>query len=186
VLHVVKAFDRLQFNKLLKMVSRGNVSWKALGASNPVRCDQIGRATFDRWATVYLPGFPIIGGRWYYEVEMLSRLDSPQIGFGTLQTDVSGQNGLGDDKNGWAVDLSRCKLWHEGPARDFGQPAGAGHTVCCVIDADAGTIRFGCDGNFRAPFGTAFSSVDADARLRSSGYFAFGAPPPPLYAMMSC
>ena len=61
------------------------------------------------------PGAHLRGGKWVYEVEILSTGGSIiQVGWGTSMFRPSEDNGdgVGDDEHSWSYDGNRCKAWH--------------------------------------------------------------------------
>ena len=76
----------------------------------------------DGWTTWFTCGLPDLAqssGKFYFEIQLLSEFQYPQIGW--LTTDFQAAdaedfdgNGVGDDEHGWAFDGQRCKFWHDG------------------------------------------------------------------------
>ena len=67
------------------------------------------------WFTCGAPNLAQSRGKFYHEIQILSEFGCPQLGW--LSTDFGGEvddQGVGDDANGWAFDVSRCGWWHGG------------------------------------------------------------------------
>uniref|UniRef100_A0A6B2LAZ3 B30.2/SPRY domain-containing protein n=1 Tax=Arcella intermedia TaxID=1963864 RepID=A0A6B2LAZ3_9EUKA len=88
-------------------------------------------------------------GQWYYEVTLFGQ-GLFQIGWATDNFNPSpeGGNGVGDDKNSWAVDLKRHAKWHQNDQGSLCQPYGEGVTIAagdvigCYLDLVQWEMKF--------------------------------------------
>jgi len=88
-------------------------------------------------------------GKWYFEVTVFSQ-GLCQVGWATDQfyPTPQGGNGVGDDRNSWAVDLKRHAKWHEGDRGSLCQPYGEGvnllpsGVIGCFLDLDTRVMRY--------------------------------------------
>ena len=82
----------------------------------------------------------------YYEVELLSEPDDPQIGFATdrfrVGTEETSSTGVGDDEQSWGVDGIRNAIWCERKANahddDWPGDWDVGDVIGFAANVDAG------------------------------------------------
>jgi len=151
---------------------------------------------------------PVTKGKWYFELELLT---SGLFQFGWATSDFSpspeGGNGVGDDKNSWAVDLKRHAKWHENEHGALCQPYGegitlkAGDILQAFIDIEGREMSFGFNGK---DLGIAFPefhlgsdglyvalsmNLENECRFNfgdGSGNRNFAYLPPPGYKPLAC
>eukprot|EP01125_Pyxidicula_operculata_P013159 TRINITY_DN4355_c0_g1_i4.p1 TRINITY_DN4355_c0_g1~~TRINITY_DN4355_c0_g1_i4.p1 ORF type:complete len:886 (+),score=54.55 TRINITY_DN4355_c0_g1_i4:477-3134(+) len=107
---------------------------------------------------------PVTSGKWYYELEPLTQ--------GLFQTGWVNDKfkpqpeegiGVGDDKNGWGIDLKKHTKWHlndDGTVRvpyAKGVVIEVGGVIQCYLDLDAKVMSFGYNGKHQ---GEAFTDFD--------------------------
>jgi hypothetical protein len=96
----------------------------------------------------------VFSGRYYFEV-MLKTSGLMQIGWCSLQTTFSSQNGVGDDPSSYAYDGMRVKKWN----RDnlgYGEAWTIGDIIGTLIDFDRKVISFWRNGR---NLGNAFTNI---------------------------
>ena len=107
----------------------------------------------------------LIGGKYYYEIEVLSMGECPQFGWVTEGFDrVEGRsgNGVGDDTCSWGFDGHRVLKWNAG-TQPFGKVWVAGDVLGLAIDLVDKTVSFSVNGDFSEPCGVAFSNIGVPA-----------------------
>mmetsp|Transcript_7879 Transcript_7879/g.7370 ORF Transcript_7879/g.7370 Transcript_7879/m.7370 type:complete len:140 (+) Transcript_7879:640-1059(+) len=82
----------------------------------------------------------VFSAKYYYEVRVLTN-GLMQIGWCTLGTDFSGENGVGDDPSSYAYDGYRVKKWNHGSS-SYGEAWSAGDIIGSMIDFDKREISF--------------------------------------------
>ncbi|KAF1797965.1 concanavalin A-like lectin/glucanase domain-containing protein [Mucor lusitanicus] len=95
------------------------------------------------------------GGRWYYEVLLLTD-GIMQIGWGTKKCLLSSQDGsgIGDDVHGFAFDTHRCAVWAAGELHSSSSSSTtstfggckAGDVLGCLLDLDKDYCTFFING----------------------------------------
>lgn len=93
-------------------------------------------------------------GKWMYEVT-LQTSGLMQIGWATLQCQVSLENGVGDSPDSFAYDGYRVVKWN-GPASKYGEEWCAGDVIGSCIDVDSGTLSYYRNGK---DLGVAFRNI---------------------------
>ena len=99
-----------------------------------------------------------LGGKGYYEIEILEILQYPQYGFAApnfLHVLGASNNGVGDDAHSWAVDGARQRRWHHA-----GEPYECtwqtGDVIGLACDLDKMQMHVSLNGSFAAPHGVVF------------------------------
>ena len=97
------------------------------------------------WITCGLPEMARGRGKFYFEIQILSGFENPQVGW--LSTEFergdSDLKGVGDDQHGWAFDGRRRKIWHDGDAGPLPMKAWKVNDVLgFALDIDTGEMRF--------------------------------------------
>jgi hypothetical protein len=88
-------------------------------------------------------------GKWYFEVTVYSQ-GLCQVGWATdhFYPTPQGGNGVGDDRNSWAIDLKRHAKWHDGDRGSLCQPYGDGvnllpnGVIGCYLDLEQKIMRY--------------------------------------------
>ncbi|CAK9060524.1 unnamed protein product [Durusdinium trenchii] len=96
------------------------------------------------WLTCGLPELAQSSGKFYYEVQLLSEFDSPQIGWlnATFQAGEYSGEGVGDDPHSWAFDGERCLWWNNGKKPlQLDSPWKAQDVLGFAIDLDEGKMQ---------------------------------------------
>ena len=100
-----------------------------------------------------------LGGKGYYEIEILERDGQcPQYGFAAaaLARVLGGSGeGVGDDAHSWAVDGTRQLKWHNG-AEAWECKWQDGHVIGLACDLDKMQMHVSLNGSFAAPNGVVF------------------------------
>ena len=107
----------------------------------------------------------LVGGKFYYEVEVLTMGGSPQFGWATEGFDrieANSGGGVGDDTYSWGFDGHRIMKWNGG-SQPFGTGWVAGDVLGLAIDLVDKTVSFSVNGNFSEPCGVAFTNIDIPA-----------------------
>jgi solute carrier family 25 (adenine nucleotide translocator) protein 4/5/6/31 len=99
-----------------------------------------------------------LGGKGYYELEILEIDAAPQYGFAAptfLRVPGASNNGVGDDAHSWAVDGARQRKWHHA-----GEPYECtwqtGDVIGLACDLDKMQMHVSLNGSFAAPHGVVF------------------------------
>ena len=113
---------------------------------------------FNGFSTVRSSLFCSRGQRAYYEIEIISLGECPQIGFCREQFEYhfgfTGQ-GVGDDSNSWGVDGARVRKWFAGSTK-FGSKWRNGDVIGLACDLESLEMLVSVNGAFSAPNGLAF------------------------------
>ena len=119
-----------------------------------------------------LMGVLLVGGKWYYEIEIKKPGVASQFGWADLEFigTSSGGQGIGDDKVSWAFDGDRTCTWHNGSQR-YGKRWNAGDIVGVAADIATGTISFSLNGSWARPMGVAYKNAKITGGL-SPGFTA--------------
>ena len=135
-----------------------------------------GRVTFRQFASVRAAGLCPARARGYYEVEVLSELSYPQLGFcsgewGRVEGYVNA--GVGDDEESWGVDGDRMLKWHRGDGGRFGSAWRRGDVVGLACDLQpagggGGRLLVSVNGDFAPPNGAAFDLPPGLAGLHAA------------------
>ena len=107
----------------------------------------------------------LAGGKYYYEIEVLTMGLAPQFGWATEGFErVGGCSGkrVGDDTCSWSFDGHRIMKWNGGK-QPFGKVWVAGDVLGLAIDLVGKTVSFSVKGDYREPCGAAFSNIDIPA-----------------------
>jgi len=76
-----------------------------------------------QWITMGFPKLAQSTGRYYFEVKVFEGSGAPQVGLLSsafeLKPKVFSQEGVGDDKHGWGLDVLNAALWHGGSSRPW-------------------------------------------------------------------
>ena len=106
-----------------------------------------------------------LGGKGYYELEILERDDEyPQYGFAAPAFERmlgSSSDGVGDDDKSWAVDGTRQLKWHNG-TKTYPCTWQAGDVIGLACDLSTMQMHVSVNGSFAAPNGAVFE-LDPDA-----------------------
>jgi hypothetical protein len=106
-----------------------------------------------------------LGGKGYYEVEILGLDSTPQYGFATAcfervrgeRESVSSKYGVGDDQHSWAVDGGRQIKLHNGRLKEtYEYTWKQGDVIGLACDLDAMRVLVSVNGSFAAPNGVVF------------------------------
>ena len=119
---------------------------------------------FNHFNTV-LGDVHLVGGKIYYEIEVLTMGDYPQFGWtteGFERIEGYSGNGVGDDTCSWGFDGHRIMKWNNGK-QPFGKVWGAGDVLGLAIDLVGKSVSFSVNGDYREPCGVAFSNIDIPA-----------------------
>ena len=113
-----------------------------------------------------------LGGKGYYELEILDREDEcPQYGFAAPAfervLEASGE-GAGDDEHSWAVDGARQRKWHNGE-ETYPCTWKLGDVIGLACDLNTMQMHVSVNGNFAAPNGVVFELAPDAVR---NGLFA--------------
>ena len=107
----------------------------------------------------------LVGGKFYYEIEVLTMGECPQFGWATEGFErIEGWSGkgVGDDTCSWGFDGHRIMKWNGGD-QPFGTGWVAGDVLGLAIDLADKTVSFSVNGDFSEPCGVAFSNIDVPA-----------------------
>jgi hypothetical protein len=100
-----------------------------------------------------------LGGKGYYELEILKRDDvAPQYGLagpGFARVLGASGEGLGDDAHSWAVDGTRQRKWHNGE-KAWECKWQDGDVIGLACDLDKMQMHVSLNGSFAAPNGDVF------------------------------
>lgn len=108
-----------------------------------------------KFATAAIPCLAKLGGKWYFEVELVVGTGIRQIGWASKRTRYTSGNGCGDDSNSWGWDGKRIKLWN-GSNSAQGKAWSQGDVVGCAIDfttSSGTTMMWSLNGNWAHPMG---------------------------------
>jgi len=97
----------------------------------------------------------VFKGRWMYEAT-LGTGGVQQIGWATLDTTFTDENGVGDTKDSYAYDGKRVKKWNGAP-KAYGLPWAGGDVIGCLLDLDDGRVTYYRNGEL---LGVAFTQVE--------------------------
>ena len=132
------------------------------GGAASVDMDKLSWKVSSGFPTYTAESMRVETGVWYYEIELLagSGTHYEQVGWidDAYTGNSSGGEGVGDCAHSWAYDGQRKKKWHAG-GTSWGKAWKEGDTVCFIADMDAGELRFGLNGSFDAPMGSAFTNI---------------------------
>ena len=109
----------------------------------------------------------LCGGCFYFELQVVQVVGVMQFGFftqGYEQRRNPQDEGVGDDQYSWAVDGARLQKWSNGESIDYGSKWAVGDVIGFSIDMRsqaAAVMSVSVNGNFAAPNGVAFDSIEA-------------------------
>ena len=107
----------------------------------------------------------LVGGKFYYEIEVHAMGFAPQFGWATEgfeRNEGFSDHGVGDDTCSWGFDGHRIMKWNGGD-QPFGKVWVAGDVLWLAIDLVGKTVSFSINGDYREPCGVAFSNIDVPA-----------------------
>lgn len=81
-----------------------------------------------------------VQGKWMYEV-ILATSGIQQIGWATIDTPFTAEEGVGDAPNSYAWDGKRVQRWNVSH-HPYGLAWSAGDIIGVCVDMEAGTMRF--------------------------------------------
>jgi hypothetical protein len=132
----------------------------------------LGLVTFRAYSTIRaVSAVCPLGGLGYYEVEILHSDAGMNLRLGFCSPEWSAEtasgpeadgegvsNGVGDDGLSWGIDGSLALKWHNKESISFGGLWREGDVVglACDMRAGSGRILVSVNGDFAAPYGTAF------------------------------
>ena len=108
---------------------------------------------------------PLISGKFYYEIEVLTMGLALQFGWATEgfeRLEGFSGNGVGDDTYSWGFDGDRIVKWNGG-GQPFGKVWVAGDVLGLAIDLVGKIVSFSVNGDYCEPCGVAFSNIDVPA-----------------------
>ena len=121
-------------------------------------------ARFVGFPSVGVPDMLAMSGILYFELELITALEGPQIGFVTerfRRTDRGINEGVGDDLHGWAVDGDRGQRWFGGAGSTWACEWAAGDVVGFAANIDAGKMAVAKNGSWTGHgCGVVFQDVD--------------------------
>lgn len=83
------------------------------------------------------------GGKWYFEVEILS---SGPIRVGWASLNFSSSHQLGNDEYSWSFDCHSARKYHGGSSEAFGKTVNVGEIIGCFVDINDKTISYSLNG----------------------------------------
>lgn len=125
------------------------------------------------WVTMGYPELAQRRGRYYFELELVADVECAQVGLSAQafaqRLGVASSEGVGDDGQGWALDVQHLALWHSGVARAWSgaslQAQGRG-VIGVAVDLCKRLVWFVVDGAW--PDGPSFDAAclpPADVQL---------------------
>ena len=96
----------------------------------------------------------VTSGKWMFEVQ-LNTSGVMQIGWTTLLTIFTSEDGVGDSRDSYAFDGKRVRKWNVS-SQHYGERWTAGDVISCTIDLDEGNVGFWRNGKH---MGLAFSNI---------------------------
>ena len=107
----------------------------------------------------------MVGGKYYYEIEVLTMGESPQFGWATEgfeRIEGHSSNGVGDDTCSWGFDGDRIMKWNDGK-QPFGKVWVDGDVLGLAIDLVGKSVSFSVNGDYHEPCGVAFKNITVPA-----------------------
>lgn len=118
----------------------------------------------DYWGfeSISAPGLAAKTGAWYYEIQLIEA-ELYQLGWATPETlfNPSGEEGVGDTKDSFAVDGCRLRAWTAERNRRYGESWNRGDIVGCFVDLERRFIGFSLNGKY---LGDAFTDIPQFSR----------------------
>ena len=145
--------------------------WRGLPCDAKLGADK-GVVEFCKFSTLRSAQRCPLGGKGYYELEILACDECPQYGFAApafQRVPEVSHDGVGDDGHSWAVDGTRQLKWHNGENETYCCTWKVGDVIGLACDLNTMQMNVSVNGSFAAPNGVVFE-LDPDAA--GDGLFA--------------
>ena len=107
---------------------------------------------FIRFPTVGAPGLATAVDVVYYEVDVLTKLSGPQVGFATtsfkISVDESCDTGIGDDEHSWGVDGEQGLVWHNEKSSQWDCQWAIGDVISLAHNSEVGKFAVAKNGQW--------------------------------------